>query len=338
MMEMAVTPVVGVDVSKKKLDIVLLVSGKAKSKTLSNTPEGYQELVQWLVKQKVSPDSAHVCLEATGVYSEPLALWLHDAGIMVSVINPGCIKGFGQSENIRNKNDQIDAGLIARFCAAKRPPVWVPPPKEQRELKGLSDRLLALKDIRQQEKNRMEAHDFAGQGDLVKNVDEHVKWLDQKITELEKEIDDHIDRHPGLKRDADLMRSIPGIGSTTIAKVLGHIGDIRRFGSAKALAAFIGVSPKQKSSGTSVRGRTSMSKIGNNDLRSALYMPGMVAKRYNTLLKTFAERLSANGMAPKAVTGAVMRKLVHLIYGVVCSGKPFDPNFLNSGLAKQDGI
>lgn len=335
---MAVTSPVGVDVSKKKLDLVVLNDGKAKSKVFDNTPAGYKELIEWLVKQKVSPGNVHVCLEATGVYSEPFALWLHDAGIKVSVINPSCIKGFGQSENIRNKNDQIDAGLIARFCAAKRPEVWVPPSKEQRELKGLSDRLLALKDIRQQEKNRMEAHDFAGQADLVKDVEEHVTWLDQKIAELEKDIDDHIDRHPSLKHDADLMRSIPGIGNTTIAKVLGHLGDIRRFDSAKALAAFIGVSPKQKSSGTSVRGRTSMSKIGNNDLRSALYMPALVAKRYNTLLKTFAERLGANGMAAKAVTGAVMRKLVHLIYGVVCSGKPFDPNFLNSGLAKQDGI
>lgn len=336
-MEMAFIPV-GVDVSKKKLDVVLLLDGKGKSKAVSNTPEGYKELCDWLVKQKVSLGTVHVCMEATGVYSEPFALWLHDSCIKVSVVNPGSIKGFGQAENIRNKNDQIDAGLIARFCLKQQPPVWVPPSIEQRQLRGWSERLLALKDIRQQEQNRIEANDFAGHSTLVRSIEEHVKWLDEKILQLEEDIDDHIDRHPSLKQDADLMKSIPGIGTSTVAKLLGHLGDIRRFDSAKALAAFIGVSPKQKSSGTSVRGRTSMSRIGNSTLRSALYMPGLVAKKHNPLLKIFAERLSKTGMAKKAVTGAIMRKLVHLIYGVVCSGKAFDPNFLNSGLAKQDGI
>jgi transposase len=337
-MEMAVLPVVGVDVSKTKLDVVLRSNEKAKSKSLKNTLEGYQDLIDWLVKQKVDPKAAHFCMEATGVYSEPFALWLHDAGFLVSVVNPGCIKGFGQAENIRNKNDEIDAGLIARFCEARRPAAWIPAPKEQRLLKGWSDRLIALKDIRQQEQNRIEAYSFAGQSELVENTKAHVSWLDKQIAELEGEIDDHIDRHPGLKHDADLMTSIPGIGRTTAAKMLGHLGDIRRFSSAKALAAFIGLSPKQRSSGTSLRGRTTMSRIGNNSLRSALYMPGWVASRCNPLLKSFADRLKANGMASKAVTGAVMRKLVHLIYGVVRSGKAFDPTYLHAGLAKQDGI
>jgi len=337
-MEVAVPPVVGADVSKAKLDIVLRVNGKAKSKALKNSLEGYRDLIDWLSAQKVDPKSVHFCMEATGVYSEPFALWLHDGGFNVSVVNPSCIKGYGQAENIRNKNDELDAGLIARFCEARRPESWIPAPKEQRLLKGWNDRLIALKDIRQQEENRIEAYSFAGQIELVKNIQVHVEWLNKQIAELEKEINDHIDRHPGLKHDADLMTSIPGIGRTTAARMLGHLGDIRRFSSAKALAAFIGLSPKQKSSGTSVRGRTTMSRIGCNSLRSALYMPGWVASRHNPLLKAFADRLAANGMASKAVTGAVMRKLVHLIYGVIRSGKAFDPNYLHSGLAKQDGI
>lgn len=337
-MEKAVPPVLGIDVSKDKLDIVLRVEGKARAKALENSLKGYEELLEWLHKQKVEPGMVHVCMEATGVYSEPVALWLHDAGLTVSVVNPHCIKGFGQSENIRNKNDEIDAGLIARFCEARRPEVWVPAPKEQRLLKEMSNRVLVLKDMRQQEKNRIEAHSFSGQTELVSGIEEHVVWLEKRIAELEKEIDDHIDRHPTLKNDAALMTSIPGVGQTTAAKMLGHLGDLRRFSSAKALAAFIGVSPKQKSSGKCVRGRTTMSRIGNTTVRSALYMPAWVASRSNPLLKAFAARLAANGMAHKAVIGAVMRKLVHMIYGVVRSGKAFDPNFLQSSLAKQDGI
>lgn len=331
-------PVVGIDVSKRKLDVALLVDGKVKSKKVENSAQGYEDLREWLVKQKVAVDEAHVCMESTGIYSEPVAMGLQKAGLKVSVVNPGCIKGFGRSENIRNKTDDVDAALIARFCAATGPELWVPPPLEQRELRAWSDRLLALKDIRQQEQNRIEAHDFAGQAELVANVREHVSWLDEQIKRLEKDIDDHIDRHPDLKRDADLITSIPGLGRATAAKVLGHIGDVRRFSSAKALAAFVGVTPRQRSSGTSVRGRTTMSRIGNTSLRAALYMPGLVARRHNPILNAFAERLIANGLAKKAAIGAVMRKLVHLIYGVVKSGKPFDPNFLRQELAIQDGI
>ncbi|MFB9795284.1 transposase, partial [Shinella granuli] len=159
-----------------------------------------------------------------------------------------------------------------------------------------------------------------------------------KIKKLEKEIDDHIDRHPDLKNDAQLIASIPGLGMTTIARVLGHIGDIRRFKNAKAFAAFLGVTPKQRTSGSSVRGRTVMSKTGSTSLRAALFMPSMVARRHNPILRQFADRLLATGMAKKAVIGAVTHKLAHLIYGVIRTGKPFDANFLSNRLAIQDGI
>lgn len=328
----------GIDVSKRKLDVSLLMNGKVKSKVVENSPKGYGELHEWLQKHKVNLAELHVCMEATGVYSEPVALALQAFGMKVSVVNPACVKGFGQSENIRNKNDIVDAGLLARFCAAMHPEPWVAPPLEQRQLRGWSDRLQALKEIRQQELNRIEAHTVAGLTELVTHVSVHVKWLDEQIAQLEKSIRDHIDRHPDLKRDADLMTSIPGLGPATVAKILGHIGDVRRFESAKALAAFIGVTPRQCTSGSSVRGRTMMSRAGDKSLRTALYMPGLVARRFNPILNTFAERLLKSGLAKKAVIGAVMRKLVHQIYGVVCSGKPFDPNFLHRTLANQDGI
>jgi transposase len=334
----AQSPILGIDVSKRKLDLALLINGKVKSKVVENSPNGYSDLHDWLTKQKADIAGLHVCMEATGVYSEPVALALQALGMKVSVVNPACVKGFGQCENIRNKNDIIDSGLLARYCAAMHPEPWVPPPLEQRQLRAWSDRLLALKDIRQQELNRIEAHTVAGLTELIAHVGNHVKWLDEQIKQLEKEINDHIERHPDLKRDAELMASIPGLGAATVAKILGHVGDVRRFDSAKALAAFIGVTPRQRTSGTSVRGRTVMSRAGDKSLRTALYMPGLVARRFNPILNTFAERLLASGMAKKAVIGAVMRKLVHLIYGVVCSGKPFDPNYLQRGLAIQDGI
>lgn len=328
----------GIDVSKSKLDITLLINGKGKSKVVQNTADGHRALLEWLEKAKVSLPALHVCMEATGVYYEAVAIMLHAAGCKVSVVNPACIKGFGHSENIRNKNDEIDAGLIARYCLVMNPAPWTPPPLEQRQLRAWTMRVQALKDIRQQEANRLEAHAVSGMEEVVANVNVHLAWLDAEIKKLEKEINDHIDRHPPLKRDAELIASIPGVAMTTVARVLGHIGDIRRFENAKAFAAFLGVTPKQRTSGSSVKGRTVISKTGNSSLRAALFMPSMSARRYNPIVREFADRLLAKGMAKKAVIGAVTHKLTHLIYGVIHSGKPFDANYLTKGLAIQDGI
>lgn len=330
--------VVGIDVSKSDLGIALLINGKTRAKVLDNTSAGHTALLEWLGKSKADMKALHICMEATGVYYEALALKLHDAGLKVSVVNPSCIKGFGRSENIRNKNDAIDAGLIARYCAAMKPVPWVPPPLEQRQLRAWSVRVQALKDIRQQEENRREAHIVSGMNDVAAHVAEHVRWIDAEIKKLEKQIEDHIDRHPGLKRDAELLSSIPGIGPITVARILGHLGDVRRFKNAKALAAFLGMTPKHHTSGTSVKGRSVICRTGSTSLRAALYMPSMVAWRCNPIVNRFAQRLLAAGLPPKAVICALMHKLTHLIYGVIHTGKPFDADYLSKRLAIQDGI
>lgn len=329
---------VGIDVSKRKLDVALLVDGKIRSKTVANSAAGYQEFKAWLSRQKVTFDECLVCMESTGIYSEPVAMGLQALGFTVSIVNPARIKGFGQSELVRNKNDGIDAALIARYCAMMHPEPWLPSPPEQRRLKAWCDRLRALKDMRLQEENRIEACNIAANAELVAHIQQHVAWLNSQIRQVEHDIDDHIGRHPNLKRDAELMASIPGIGKITAAVMLGHVGDMHRFSSAKALAAHLGVSPRQRTSGTTVRGRTTMSRTGNRATRSALYMPAVVASCHNPVLRIFAERLHANGLAKKAVIGAVMRKLVHLMYAIVRSGIAFRPDYMDRHLEKQDSI
>lgn len=329
--------VVGVDVAKRKVDIFAVREDKGKSKVFDNTAVGYLELQRWLCERGFSPVETHVCMEATGPYSEGLATALVAGGWQVSVVNPARIKGFAQSELTRNKTDRADAALLARFCAAMEPSLWVPPAAEFRQLRGWVDRLQTLKDIRQQEMNRSEALEASEQPEVLKNVARHVAWLDEEIASLETNIDDHIDKHPHLKNDAGLIASIPGVGKATVAKVLAYAGDVRRFDNAKALAAFIGLTPRQRLSGTSVRGRTMLSRTGHHALRHALYMPGLVARRHNAALKVFADRLSSTGLAPKAVIGAVMRKLAHFIYGVITSGQPFDLKKAMPKLDFQDG-
>lgn len=336
-----VTVAIGIDVSKAKLDVALLkvdTMERPKSKVFANSVGGHKDLMRWLIERDVSPPQAHVCLEATGPYSETVAQSLVDAGWTVSVVNPSRIKGFAQGELARNKTDSADAALLARFCLAMRPEPWAPPPLEYRQLRAWVDRLQVLKDMRQQEANRVEAHHAASQDVLVASVNIHIEWLDKQIADIEQQIDDHIDRHPTLKNDAVLIKTIPGIGNTTVAKILAYGGDLRRFANAKALAAFIGVSPRQRLSGTSIKGRTMISRAGHKDLRKALYMPGMVALRYNPAIASLGQRLRVTGLAPKAIVGAAMRKLVHLIYGVIHSGRPFDITIAMPRLAIQDGI
>lgn len=328
---------VGIDVSKSKLDVCVLKGEKVKTKVFRNTRSGHAELSEWL-RQRELLAATPVVLEATGPYSEAVAIALCDAGWAVSVVNPARVVGFAKSELTRNKTDKADARLIAKFGQRADLDIWVAPTPATRQLRALIDRLQALIDMRQQERNRLEALDHGTPTIFKSMVDEHIEWLNAQIKKVQSEIDDHIDDNPDLKLDAELIQSIPGLGRRAAAQFLAYIGDVRRFHSAKALAAFIGVTPRQKQSGSSINGRSRLSKAGHAAARKSLFMPGMVAKRYNPVVATMAVRLEARGLAAKAIVGASMRKLVHLIYGVLKSGRPFDAKIALARLEIQEGI
>ena len=149
-----------------------------------------------------------------------------------------------------------------------------------------------------------------------------------QIKALEAQIEELIDNHPDLKRQRELLVSIKGISDTTAAKFLAEVPDIRQFDTAAQLAAYAGVTPRQKRSGTSVRGKGHLSKMGNSRLRTAFYMPAISAMKWNPIIIPLVQRLQKRGKLPKVIIGAVMRKLIHLAFGVLKSGKPFDPNYL----------
>ena len=328
---------VGIDVAKSKLDVAALDGrGKIKSHVFDNSAKGFEALISWLKQRGYDQALTKVCMEATGPYSEAVSTTLSDGGWFVSVVNPSRIKGFAQSEMARNKTDKADAALLARFAQAMKPEAWMPPALEVRELRALVDRLQALKEMQQQEANRLES--ALNQPVMQTSIHSHMQWLRDNIKELERQIDDHIDRHPGLRADVALITSIPGLGNTTAAKVLAYLGDVRKFKSAKALAAFIGVTPRLKESGSSVRGRSMISRSGHAHIRHSLYMPAMVALKYNPLIKAFGMRLKGEGLAPKAVISASMHKLVRFIYGVLKSRVMFNNQFLAKTLDFQDGI
>jgi len=313
--------ILGVDISKNTFDVALLREGKFKHKKFRNTASGFKELSTWLDRLKAT--SLHVCMEATGTYGEALAQYLFDAKHQVSVVNPARIKGFAQGELMRTKTDKSDASLIARFCLMMAPSLWAPEPYEIRLLRDLSRRYESLLEMRQQEVNRLKVT-----GDELQiDIEKHIAYLDVSIAETKKRIRDHIDDHPDMKRQKKLLESIPGIGEVTINVVLSEFADISRFDSAKQLASFIGLAPRHRLSGTSVRGRASMSKIGNAKVRKSFFMPALVGMKYNPVLIEMRKRLLKAGKPKMLIVGAVMRKLIHIIYGVLKNNQPFNPDF-----------
>jgi len=312
----------GIDIAKATFQAALLHNRKLHQHRFDNTPTGFAQLQAWLVKHRCK--RLHACLEATGPYGDELADFLYQAGHTLSVVNPARIKGFAQSELQRNKTDQLDAALIARFCAEKQPEAWIPPPLEIKQLRGLVRRLEAVQEMRQQEVNRLAQ---VGKQPLVgESLNKIIAALDQEIGRLRQLIKAHIDEHPDLKRHRDLLVSIPGIGETTAAWLLSEV-QVEAYSSARQVAAHAGLTPRHHQSGTSVQRRTKLSKTGNRRLRRALYMPALSAKHYNPIIQAFCQRLAKRGKRPMEIVGAAMRKLLHIAYGVLKSGKAFDPSF-----------
>ena len=280
----------GIDLSKETFHACLLSDRGEAKKVLPNSPKGFEQLVAWLRNRQAA--DVDICMEATGAYWEALALYLHELEYRISVVNPARIKAFAQSELLRTKTDAVDAALIARFCKSQSPERWIPPATEIRVLQALMRHYEHLKITRVQQS----VYEQSSEVPIVKaSIREVIATLDEQIVQVEREIRQHFDNHPDLKRKRDLLTSIPGIGETTAGSLLAEIPHLDRFESAKAVAAFAGLSPRHRRSGTSIHGRPRLCKTGNSRLRKALYMPAIVALRFNPILKIFADRLVASG-------------------------------------------
>ena len=311
----------GIDVAKAKLDCALrLESGKFRHKVVDNTPAGFKALDTWLAKEGAV--ALQVCMEATGIYWEAVAEHLAARPeTTVSVINPAQIKAFGASQMVRTKTDKVDAKLIAQFCAERTPEPWQAPTPAEKTLRALVLRLDALQTMRTQESNRLEV----ARESVAEGIAQHLKWLDDEIARISKAIRDHIDNDPTLRDKHRLLDSIPGLGERTTAVLLAFLAEPARFENARQAVAFAGLDPRQHESGSSVRGKPRLSKVGHGFLRKTLYMPAMVALYRTDWGKVFRDRLAAKGKPPMLIIGAMMRKLVQVSYGVLKSGQTFQP-------------
>ena len=316
----------GIDIAKASYQVSLKrPDGKRRQKRVRNTPAGHAALIEWLQRHAGAP--VHACLESTGTYGEEVATALVEAGHQVSMVNPAAVKAFAQSQLRRTKTDGVDADVLADFCAAMTPALWTPWPVEVRALQGLVRRRDAVQDMLTQERNRQQAGALTAS--VAASLARVVEVLEAELDDLDRQIHDHVDRHPTLRTQRDLLSTIPGIGPATAARLLTECRAITGFETARAYAAFAGLVPRDRQSGQR-RPRAHLSKLGSPRLRYAMYFPALTAMRVQGPVQAFSARLRAAGKPKMVVVAAVMRKLLHIVYGVLKHQRAFDPQALGA--------
>lgn len=321
--------ILGIDVSKNTLSAALLSNERYKYKDFQNDKSGYLELHNWLKATGIC--DIEICLEATGTYGDEVSDFMYSLGYIVKVINPLQIKSFAKAKLARHKTDKVDAALIAEYGATFESISYEPIRGNRKELRSL---YRCTQDIKEQITfciNHLENEHLLPK--LVRSswkktklhYEKQLKTLQMRILEIinsDEELDMHF-RH---------LQSIKGIGSETAIAILAELPRVESFKSARQLAAFVGLTPKHNISGTSVRGRSKISKMGLGQLRKALYFPAISAMRYNEYFQEFRLKLENKGKSKKCIICGIMRKLVHIIFGILKNREEFNIKKLHNAL------
>jgi transposase len=315
---------VGIDVSAQELAVEIESEDQPIQRLdFANDASGHKALIKRLTKKG---RTARVCLEATGNYSLDLALALHRAGIAVMVVNPKQAKRFAEAMGQRSKTDRIDAGLLREF--ARRMPFepWQPPSTQRLQLRMLTRRIHCLTRTLAQEKNRLHAASAVAElsAAVRKDIELNINHLQRRLAALRRQAQALVDSSPELQRMLRRIRAIPGFGTVSALQILGELGALPPDMTARQWVAHAGLDPRKYESGTSVRRPTRMSRIGNRLFRAPLYMPALVAIRRQPQVAAFYQRLLARQKKPLQGIVAVMRKLLHAIFGMLRHDDPFD--------------
>jgi len=314
----------GIDVGKVDLYCHIICPTLTASQRFDNTTTGIKKLVRWL-KSIGNPEQISVCLEQTGHYGKPVAKALSALKLCsLHLVNPRQIKAYGNQKLRRNKSDTADARLIAQFLRSEQSELipWKPQGADNEKLTELSRYAESITKDSARLKTKCEA---VSNPAILRSLNRRIKAQDKELADIRQRINKIIKNNEILKTQSKLIRSIPGIGETSCHIVLAELPEIELFGDARQLAAWAGVTPRHFVSGTSGRTGTPITKIGSSHMRRGLFMPAMNARVHNPLLKTFADRLKKNGKNPKQIIIAVMRKLLHQIYGILKSGELYNP-------------
>ena len=316
---MSTSPTLGIDIARLSFAAALRFDLQRCVKAqFNNTPAGFRQLGRWL--QKHGAGSLRVALESTSTYAEALAHWLHHAGHVVFLLNPERVACYARSLGQRNKTDPADAQTIAAFIATHEPTRWQPLAPEHQALRSLTRTRHQLVAAKAQLQLQLGTADAVARPHL-QAVLNHIR---RQLVALLQQINAHLRAHPVLAAQVRRLMTCKGIGLVTAAVVLAELPPINAESDARALSAWAGLTPHRRQSGLT-EWPARLSRKGNAYLRNALYMPALVAKRHNLLLRSFASRLKAAGKRSGAILGAVSHKLLRILVALLRSQRDFDP-------------
>ncbi len=321
----------GLDVSKASFHAALCATGQSPmhQRAFTNDARGFAALQQWLAQQPtLLPKALHACMESTSRYGDDLALHLHGYVGSVSMVNARLVYRYGQALNLRAKSDPADARLLAQYCAERHPRPWSPLSPERAALQEMNRRLSQLSHQKTAESNRLEAVRHAVvRADILQHIAQIQKHMDRLLAKLLA----HVQAHPKLCQQSALLQSVPGIGAKTAAALLGELPEdvLAHYAHARQLAAHSGLTPRHQQSGAHCA-PTPLCRIGSSRLRAILYMPALVGAKHCQAFAHFRAKLIARGKTPKQAICALMRKLIHVVFGILKHQKPFNPLLLST--------
>jgi transposase len=306
---------IGVDVDSEALVCMMQrVGQRLPLASFANTAAGHKKFIRWATK---GGHAARVCLEATGIYSLEFALALHRAkNVEVMVVNPRAIKDFVRACMQRAKTDAVDAGGILDYLERMPFTAWQPPAPDQ------------LHTELTREKNRRHAAEFAGASAdaIAHDIEVNIHHLERRLERMQESGLQRVRRVPALAAKLAHLVSAKGIGEASAMRILAELLVLPDDLAAPQWVAHAGLDPRPYESGTSVHRPRRISKVGNRHLRAALYMPALVAIQHEPNVKAFYDKLVAAGKKPMQAVVAVMRKLLHAIWGMLKHDQDFDGN------------
>jgi transposase len=321
---------VGIDIACETAQVEWrqVTSGRSQQQSIGQSQQEYERLEQQL-RALNRPEETLVVMEATGNYWMALALFLHQHDFVVSVINPSQARAFAQARLQRTKTDAVDAHLLAEFARLLTPAAWTPPPAICDQLQQLLARRQDLILMSNQERNRLHAlnrhpHPLP---EILASLEGHIQRLQEEIRALQQQIARLLDSDHAWHTAAQHLQSIPGVGVITAAYLLTATHNFARCQTPEQAAAFAGLAPHARQSGSSVRRKPAVGGGGCAPLRHVLYMAAVASIRYNPRLQAFYFHLLQRGKLKKVALCAVARKLVHLAWAVVTHHCDFDPHF-----------
>lgn len=325
----------GIDVSGKELQVCLKVRDKdggtkiKGSRKFPNNPKGLDSLVKWVESKRVSQEPMRATMEATGVYYESAAYFLHKQGWNVFVLLPNRIKGYFRFLNLKSKTDKIEADGLAELGISQHLPNWEPSSPTMYSLKGLNRERTALVDDKTVYKNRLHAEESCESPckETIKRLKAILRLLDKQVNEVEQEIGRMVEADSDLKERIDNICKVKGLGLITVVAVIAETNGFKLVTNKSQLVSYAGYDVVERQSGTSVNGKTRISKKGNRHIRRALHFPALTVVKYHDEFTQLFNRVYDRTKIKMKGYVAVQRKLLVLIYTLYKNNQPYDSAF-----------